>query len=85
MGIIVCFSAMPPHELERLLADPDEVDAALYPEDSEPPHSLSLDKEWHSLLYLLTGEAEGGPLPLELTVVGALNSARISLSDRRAT
>lgn len=70
MGIIVCFSAMPPHELARLLANPGEVDAALYPDDGEPPHSLSLDKEWHGLHYLLTGEPEGGPLPLALTVVG---------------
>jgi hypothetical protein len=70
MGIIVCFSAVPPQELERLLAAPDEVDVALYPDEGEPPHYLSLDNEWHGLHYLLTGEAWGGPLPLALTVVG---------------
>ncbi|MBD8528899.1 MULTISPECIES: YfbM family protein [unclassified Massilia] len=72
MGIIVCFTALPPQELARLRAHPDDVDQYLYPKDGdgEPPNYFSLDKEWHGIHYLLTGEAEGGPLPLALSIMG---------------
>lgn len=72
MGIVACFTALAPGELARLRAHPDDIDQFLYPDDGdgEPPHYLHLDKAWHGLHYLLTGEAEGRPLALALAITG---------------
>jgi hypothetical protein len=74
MGIVACFSSIPPQELQRLQENPDEIEEFLYPDDgdSEPPNYLDLDKAWHGLHYLLTGESEGGPLPLAQAIIGGI-------------
>jgi Domain of unknown function (DUF1877) len=72
MGMVVCLVALPPEKLDELKADEDLIEAFLYPDDgeSEPENSIDLDKAWHGIHYLLTGEAEGGEPPFSLAVVG---------------
>jgi hypothetical protein len=72
MGMVACFAALPRVALEHLQSEPGEIEDYLYPDDgdSEPPHSIDIDKSWHGLHYLLTGQAEGGPEPFSLAVQG---------------
>jgi hypothetical protein len=70
VGIAAFFTSIPPQTLGQLLEDPDEVEALLYPDDdSEPPNSMDLDKAWHGLHYLLTGDPTGGERPLSLAIL----------------
>ena len=72
MGMVACFTSLPPETLKDLQDDPDQIDEYLNPDDgdSEPPNYIDLDKAWHGIHYLLTGEAEGGPEPAALAVFG---------------
>jgi hypothetical protein len=72
MGMIGCFTSLSPDALERLRDEPDLIEDYLYPDggDSEPPNYIDLDKAWHGVHYLLTGEAYGGQEPESLAVVG---------------
>jgi len=72
MGMVGCFTAVPKETLLRLQADEDSIESFLYPDDgdSEPDNYIDLDKGWHGVHYLLTGEAEGGQEPLSLAVFG---------------
>jgi hypothetical protein len=74
MGMVACFTSLSPADLQRLRDDPGEIDEFLYPDDgdSEPPNYIDLDKAWHGLHYLLTGEPEGGPEPLSLAIFGGV-------------
>jgi len=58
--------------LDRLRKEPDAIEEFLYPDDGdgEPPNYVDVDKAWHGIHYLLTGQAEGGPRPLSLAVLG---------------
>ena len=61
-------------EIGALLADPPRVEEFLYGEDGElePPDDvhLELDKSWHGIHFLLTGEAWSGTPPLDFIVSG---------------
>lgn len=60
-------------DLDELLAVPESISAFLYPEDdSEPPpgRHLDVDKAWHLIHFLLTGDAWEGPTPLVYAVLG---------------
>jgi hypothetical protein len=72
MGMVACFTSLSEEALAGLRSDEDAIEEFLYPDDgeSEPEHYIDLDKAWHGIHYLLTGEAEGGVLPLSLTVFG---------------
>jgi hypothetical protein len=72
MGMAACFAAVDPETLARLRSDPDSIEAYLYPDDgdNEPPNYMDVDKAWHGIHYLLTGQAEGGPEPLALAIFG---------------
>jgi len=72
MGMVACFTSLPPAELQRLRDDPSEIEEFLYPDggNEEPPHYYDLDKSWHGLHYLLTGETYGGKPPLSQAVLG---------------
>jgi hypothetical protein len=72
MGMVGCFTSVSEETLARLRADEDLIEEFLYPDDgeSEPENYIDLDKAWHGLHYLLTGEADGGKLPLSLAVIG---------------
>jgi hypothetical protein len=72
MGMVACFTSLSPEDLERLQEIPDLIEGYLYPDDGEgePPNYIDLDKSWHGVHYLLTGQAEGGPEPHALAVFG---------------
>jgi len=70
VGIAAFFTSIPQQTLQSLLEDPEKVVGLLYPDDYEdPPNSMDVDKAWHGLHYLLTGEAEGGEEPLSLAIL----------------
>lgn len=70
MGIAAFFTSIPQQTLQSLLEDPEKLVELLYPDDdSDPPNSTDVDKAWHGLHYLLTGEAEGGEEPLSLAIL----------------
>lgn len=70
MGIAAFFTSIPQQTLQSLLDAPEKVVELLYPDDDEdPPNSMDVDKAWHGLHYLLTGEAEGGEEPLSLAIL----------------
>jgi len=72
MGMVGCFAAVSPETLQRLRADPGSIDEYLHPNDGEdePPNYAEIDKAWHGIHYLLTGQSQGGLAPLALTVFG---------------
>ena len=72
MGMVACFTSLSPDALQELRDEPDLIDEYLNPDDgdSEPPNYIDLDKAWHGIHYLLTGEAEGGAEPHSLAVFG---------------
>jgi len=72
MGMVACFTSLSEEILARLREDEDLIEDFLYPDDgdSEPDNYIDLDKAWHGLHYLLTGEAEGAEAPLGLAVIG---------------
>lgn len=72
MGMVACFAAVDPETLAQLRAEEDSIEAYLYPDDGEstPPNSIDIDKSWHGIHYLLTGQAEGGSGPEALAVFG---------------
>ena len=72
MGMVACFAPVSAETLEHLRANEDLIEEFLYPDDGdgEPDNYIDLDKAWHGIHYLLTGEAEGGQLPLSLAIFG---------------
>ena len=72
MGMIGCFASVSTETLDHLRQEPDAIEDFLYPDDgdSEPPNCVDVDKAWHGIHYLLTGQADGGPHPLGLAVFG---------------
>jgi len=63
-----------PEELERLLANPDNVSEVIYPDGGSGDHPanrhLDIDKAWHAIQFLLTGDAWDGEPPLQNAVMG---------------
>lgn len=58
-------------QLQELLADPGTVSSFLYAQEGNRPVAhLDLDKSWHGIHFLLTGEAWGGEGPSALAVLG---------------
>lgn len=72
MGIRGCFAAVPPDTLQELREDEDSVEEFLFSEDedAELEHFLEIDKAWHGIHYLLTGDVDGGEAPYSLAVLG---------------
>ncbi len=72
MGMVACFTSLSSEALGQLQKAPDLIEEYLYPDDgdSEPPNYIDLDKAWHGVHYLLTGQADGGELPHSLAVTG---------------
>jgi hypothetical protein len=63
MSMIGMVYAVTPSDMQRLAADPGDVEELLR-YDNPKAVSVSVEKAWHGLHYLLTGSAEesGGPL-----------------------
>jgi hypothetical protein len=58
-------------QLQTLLADPSAVVSFIYSEDeNRPVAQLDLDKAWHGIHFLLTGEVWGGSGPQAMAVLG---------------
>jgi hypothetical protein len=72
MGMVACMASLSSETLGELQKNPDLIEEYLFPDDgdSEPPNYIDLDKAWHGIHYLLTGQADGGELPQSLAVVG---------------
>jgi len=72
MSMIGNFVAITNEQLQTLVADPDAVGAFLYPEngDDPPGEQLDIDKAWHGIHFLLTGDAWDGAAPWSLVVLG---------------
>ncbi len=67
MSMILNLQQVSEERLDALLADPDSVLGALEEPDGEV---IDLDKAWHGLHFLFTGEAWGGEPPLDFLAVG---------------
>ena len=74
MGMIGCFVAVSEDTLRNLRDDEESIEEFLYPDDgeSEPENYVDVDKAWHGIHYLLTGESGGGQEPLSLAIFGGV-------------
>ena len=70
MSMIGNFLQLSPDELAPLVADPSRTEALIYPDDEEHENSIDVDKAWHGIHYLLTGDSWGGEPPLANAVLG---------------
>jgi len=72
MGMAACFAAADAATINQLKADPGQIEEFLFPDDgdSEPPNCMDVDKAWHCIHFMLTGEADEGPAPLSLAILG---------------
>lgn len=72
MSMIGNIVALPPEHLDRLIADPSALPALVYPDAGQvqPQNMLVLEKTWHGLHFLLTGQAWGGVPPLADAILG---------------
>ena len=79
MGMRAHYYRRSPAELARLEADPDAAVEELAQDSHSSKRSFFLDKEWHALNFLLTGDATldlpPGRAPLEQVVRGARESS----------
>lgn len=70
MSMIGNFLQLSTAQLEALIADPSRVSNFIYPEDEINENAIGVDKAWHGIHYLLTGDAWGGDLPLLNVILG---------------
>lgn len=68
MSMIGNLLAVPQGELDELFADPEAVSSVLYEKCSE--EVVDLDKAWHAIHFMLTGQQYGGTPPLSNAVFG---------------
>jgi hypothetical protein len=67
--------AVSPAELAELIRHPDRVIDVFFPNNGEGPRreeSCDLDKRWHGLHYLFTGDPWEGEPPLWLAIFGGV-------------
>ncbi len=72
MGMSGCFAAADLATFERLRTSPNELQAFLYPDnsDGEPEHAAWVDKAWHGIHYLLAGDADFVDTPAGWAIMG---------------
>ncbi len=68
MSMIGNFLAVPPEELNALFDAPENIGPTLYEKRSDDV--VDLDKSWHAIHFVLTGEQYGGIPPLSNAVFG---------------
>jgi hypothetical protein len=70
------FRRLPDSDLDRLLAQPEQVfeylEAEEPPDDFGPFATLDVDKAWHAIHFLLTGTPWEGPFPWNFVVAGGV-------------
>jgi hypothetical protein len=73
MSMIANYRHIAPEQLDYLLAHPDEIGDFLYEETGDNPsrnREIDIDKAWHSIHFMLTGDPWGGAPPLANAVLG---------------
>jgi hypothetical protein len=72
MSMIGNYRRLSEEDLDEILQEPESILNALYPEDSDIPDGsqLDIDKAWHLIHFLLTGEPWEGAEPLCNAVLG---------------
>lgn len=70
MSMIGNFLQLSSEELADLIANPSDVESFIYPDDEEREGNIDVDKAWHGIHFLLTGDAWGGEPPLVNVVLG---------------
>jgi len=69
MGMTGYLQSISAAQLSEIIDNPDHVENVLWPDEPGEPR-VDLDKAWHGLHFLLTGEAYGGSGPLALAIMG---------------
>jgi hypothetical protein len=67
MSMILHVIAVTPDQIATLGADPETLDEVM---GADPARQVSLEKAWHGLHYLLTGNASGGTGPEAFLLAG---------------
>lgn len=70
MGMIGHFKRITVAQLAAVMADQNLASDLMFPDDGLPTNDMDIDKAWHGLHFLLTGEAYGGAGPLAQAVLG---------------
>jgi hypothetical protein len=70
MSMIGNFLQVTPDDLAALIKDPEGIEEFIYPEDEERENGIDVDKAWHGIHFLLTGDAWAGEAPLANVVLG---------------
>lgn len=70
MSMIGNFMQVTPAQLEAMRQDPSLVEEALYPDRPQESLGIDVDKAWHGIHFLLTGEAWEGAGPAAMAVLG---------------
>jgi hypothetical protein len=73
-----CYVRVSPDELKAVIDDPSGIDDLIFPDeedDEEPQGAFDLDKAWHLIHFLLTGESWGGKGPIAQAVLGGTSIA----------
>ena len=71
MSMIGNYLKLSSEQLATLARDPSAVEEFAYPSDGDvPADAMDIDKSWHLVHYLLTGESWGGEAPLKDAVLG---------------
>lgn len=68
--MVGCFAAIDSATLQKIRNEPSLIEEFLYPDGQEPERSIDVDKAWHGIHFMLTGQAYGGNGPLALVVMG---------------
>jgi hypothetical protein len=72
MGMAGCFVAIDDGAVKRFREDPDLLGEFLGEqfESDEPTNTMDVDKSWHCIHFMLTGQADGGSEPLAWAILG---------------
>ncbi|WP_203362984.1 YfbM family protein [Bacillus sp. REN10] len=60
MGMIASYYRISTELIEHLISHPEEVETFLYEVEEVSEKELDIDKAWHGIYFLLTGEAQLG-------------------------
>ena len=72
MSMIGNFRQVTPAQLQALMDDPASVEAFIYPDGGEAENGIDVDKAWHGIHFMLTGDVWGGASPLANVVLGGV-------------
>lgn len=70
MSMIGYFLQITPAQLRKAIDDPATIEPLIYPKDEEAANALDIDKAWHGIHFMLTGDVWGGDVPLCDAVLG---------------